>query len=119
MARFSFGFRIFLICLLIVVALIWYAATFGGEGGQVADSPDGRYTISVFTRLAPKPGDWYKVELIDRSSGAVLRRLEFNLSSAETPQPLRGGPRVIRWGPNSDFADIEITPKPCMRVYVP
>ena len=119
MARFSLGSRIFLICLLAIIALCWYVATFCGVGGQYAESPDGKYRIDVENKLDPKPGDWYQVELTDRSSGAVLRRLEFKLSSDETPQPLRGTPRVIHWSPKSDFADIDLAQKPCVRVYVP
>lgn len=119
MTQFSFGFRIFLVCVLAIIALIWYATTFGGVGGQSADSPDGKYIVMISTRLAPKPGDWYTITLTDRSSDITLRRFEFQLSSDETPKPLRGAPRVIRWSPNSDIADIELGEKPCVRVYVP
>jgi hypothetical protein len=120
MARFSRSFRIFLVCLLAAFALIWYEATSGGAGGQYAESPDGRYRLDVSTRFDPKPGDWYTAELTDRSSDAILRRVQFKLSTEEKPRPLRGGPRVIQWSPNSDFADIiGPTQKPCIRIYVP
>jgi hypothetical protein len=110
-----FGF----LCTLVLVGLFVLVSNLRPVGGQDADSPDGRYGIRVFTGLNPVSGDPYIVELEERSSGTVLRRLEINLSSDEKAEPLRGGPRVIQWSPKSDYADVQIGQKPVVRVFVP
>jgi hypothetical protein len=113
------GFLAGFLCAILLVGAVELVAHSAFVGGQGADSPDGRYRVSVIAAINPAARGPYVVELEDCSSGIVLRRLEIHLSSDEKGEPLRGGPRVTEWSPKSDYADIRIGEKPVMRVFVP
>lgn len=113
------GFFSGFICALTLFGIGVVVWNFHIEGGQHADSPDGRYSIRIMTSLNPVAGDPYIVALEDRSSGAEVRRLQIDLSGDERAKPLRGKPRVIQWNANSDYADIQIEQKPLVRVFAP
>ena len=107
---------VFAAIVLLIAGFLWLISS--GKGGQVADSPDGRYRCSIMTELDPEPGDPYEIVLAD-SSGNVLRKVELKLSAKEPTRPLRGGDRVLRWSEDSRYVEVLDEGKPVMRLHVP
>jgi hypothetical protein len=105
---------------LAVVGGLWCVSALGASGGgQVAISPDGKNRLDISTDLDPKAHAPYTIEMSHVASGDSLRRVELHLSAAETTEGLRNRSQVIRWNPQSDFAEIQFGKKPVLRVYAP
>jgi hypothetical protein len=107
------------ICAIIIVGLIWTYFNFSFIGGLSNNSPNGKYSLSIYSKLAPRYGGDYTIILEDKVLNNVIRRVNVSLSSTEKHESLRGNPNVIKWSPNSDFADININNKSFIRLFVP
>jgi len=84
-------------------------------GGQLQESPDGRFEASAF--LLYDEDFWghrrqyYELQLADKTSRKPIKTVTTDLPLDQRHPPMRGGKRVISWTPDSSEATFTI---PCM-----
>jgi hypothetical protein len=112
---FLFGF----FCALALVGIVWTVLNSASIGGQYADSPDGKYTVSVYDSRRLVLPDQYVITIEDRATGTVVRRVTIDVPDGEDTKSMRDEANVIQWSPNSGSAVVAIGKEPLLRVFVP
>lgn len=90
-----------------LAALIWIYQGLQFWGGYVEDSPSGRFSVRVFGPQQPSEGGTYVVEVHEKATGDLLRRVELTVRDNEKTVTLRGGHADTEW--NSAETEVDVT----------
>lgn len=111
----SWRFAILLVALISVPAILLLAADF--TEGQISESPDGRFRISVTRLRKGVTGSVrYRVDLTDIASGKTLRAMTIIPVDGYPSQSPRGAATIVQWDNDCQFAELMFDGQPYCRL---
>ena len=112
------GFLLSLLGLSCVIAAVLWWASSTVRGGHIGNSPDGRFSLSVWGPLEPGLGDTYMVQLIESESNLRLQTLSITVADNEYGPTIRGQAEII-WSDDGSSVTLWIASTPKLVLYLP
>lgn len=114
--RVKVGVVVALVGFTLIVALL---VDESGGGSQIAESPNGKYSLEVMRHSSSWRTIPYTVNLRDFETGKLIRKYKIDPVDGKPTQQLPESSRTIAWDEFSRFADVVLDGEYVCRVYVP